>query len=608
MSISLQNNCLVLYKSRPAKVTEVTDKITIVLDDKKTKRVREKDIAVLHPGPIAELTSLNLEHTSSQNKLEEVWELLQGEEFSLSDLSELLFDCYTPDTAWAAWKAVSEGVHFEGKPERLATRSRESIEQDLESIRLKLQQEQERQQFYQHISNATLDENDRKKLSEVEMLALGKTDKSNILKTLDLKQTKESAHQLLIDCGYWDEEFNPFPGRAGIDMSQPELPVGELPEENRLDLTDIQAFAIDDEESNDPDDAISYDGDRFWVHVADVAALVRHDSAIDKLAASRASNLYLPEGLVNMLPETITEQLGLGLQQISPALSIGFKLDSEINPVETEIKASWIKAKRISYRQADQQLSTTFKDISVICDNFRQKRLRQNAAEIDLPEASVRIKDNDIVIKPFEKMGSRQMVTDAMLMAGQAVAQFCRENNIPIPFATQAEPERIEQPSTTSQMFAYRRQFKASRTSLEPEHHFGLGLSLYTRATSPLRRYLDLVVHQQLRLFLAGEPVLSEQELSDKILTVDQQSAVIRRTERFSNQHWKLVYLKRHPKWEGQAIIVEIAERKSTIIIPELAMETKIRTRDSFRLDDTIRLRINEVDLPEQAAFFQYLN
>lgn len=608
MSKTLQNNCLVLYKSRPAKVTEVTDKITILLDDKKSKRVREKDIAVLHPGPVADLTALNQQLTASQDRLEEAWELLLDEKFELSDLAELLFDSYTADTAWATWQTVSEGVHFEGKPEQLTTRSRESIEQELEAISRKQAQEQERLQFYEHIANATLDENDRKKLSEVEMLALAKTEKSNILKTLDVKQTKEAAHQFLINCGYWDAEFNPFPGRAGIDLSQPQLPVSELPEENRLDLTGIHAFAIDDEESNDPDDAISFDGDRFWVHVADVAALVTHDSAIDKLAASRAANLYLPEGLVHMLPQSITHQLGLGLQEISPALSIGFNINSENDPVDTEIKPSWIKAKRLSYREADQQLSGTFADIATICDNFRQKRLSQNAAEINLPEASVRIKDNDIIIKPFEKLGSRQMVTDAMLMAGQAVAQYCRENGIPIPYATQVEPERIEQPSTTAEMYAYRRLFKASRTSLTPESHFGLGLALYTRATSPLRRYLDLVVHQQLRLFLAGKPVLSEAELSEKIMSVDQQSAAIRRTERFSNQHWKLAYLKRNPKWEGQAVVVEIGDRKTTIIIPELAMETKIRTRDSFRLNDTIRLRINEVDLPEQAAFFRYLN
>ena len=83
---------------------------------------------------------------------------------------------------------------------------------------------------------------------------------------------------------------------------------------------------------------------------------------------------------------------------------------------------------------------------------------------------------------------------------------------------------------------------------------------------------------------------------------------IIRRTERFSNQHWKLVYLQQHPDWQGPAVIVDIDERKTTVIIPDLAMETKIRTRDTFVLDDTIMLRVSAVDLPEQAAYFQYLN
>ena len=72
--------------------------------------------------------------------------------------------------------------------------------------------------------------------------------------------------------------------------------------EPRRDLTHLPAFAIDDEENQDPDDAVSLDGERLWVHVADVAALVAPDSEADLEARGRGANLYLPERIVNMLP------------------------------------------------------------------------------------------------------------------------------------------------------------------------------------------------------------------------------------------------------------------------------------------------------------------
>ena len=600
---AIQKGSLVLYKIRPAVVTEIAEKITITLEDNKAKRVRDKDITLLHPGPVSTLSDLQVDTVS----LEEAWELLEGESCSLADLAELLFDNFTPHTAWSTWQNVVDGVHFDGKPDNIMPRSQQQIAEDLEKIRRKQQEEAETRQFYDHVARAELDENDRKKLSEVEMLALGKTDKSNILRTLDIKQSRESAHQFLVKCGYWEVNYNPYPKRADIDLDQPEIPVDNLQDEQRLDLTGLAAYAIDDAESNDPDDAISFDGEYFWVHVADVSAMVGHDTELDLEARRRAANLYLPEGLVHMLPEQLTHQLGLGLQEESPALSIGFQVSETAEITDIKISPSQIRAQRLSYSEADTLLESEFAAIRQVCELFRQKRLANNAAEIELPEASVRVKQDEIVICPLDKGGSRQMVTDAMLMAGRAVAQFCLENDIPVPFATQPEPEEIQQPQKTSEMFAYRRQFKASKTSLQPEKHFGLGLEAYTRATSPLRRYLDLVVHQQLRAFLSGEAVLSMEQLSEKIVSVDQQSALIRRTERQSNLHWKLVYLQQNPQWQGKAIVVDIEERKSTIVIPELAMEAKIRTRDSFKLDDTIRVQINSVDLPEQTAFFQYL-
>ena len=108
-----------------------------------------------------------------------------------------------------------------------------------------------------------------------------------MLNELGRTQSPENAHAFLLEVGYWDGWVDPYPRRLELPISAPTIDLGDLPEENRVDLTALPAFAIDDEGNQDPDDAISLDGDRLWVHVADVAALVRPDSPADLEARAR---------------------------------------------------------------------------------------------------------------------------------------------------------------------------------------------------------------------------------------------------------------------------------------------------------------------------------
>ena len=128
---------------------------------------------------------------------------------------------------------------------------------------------------------------DAERLAEVERLAWGRSEHSRILKALGHAETPENAHRALIQFGFWAPEHNPHPARNGLPEGDPLLPVGQLPDEERLDLTHLPAFAIDDEGNQDPDDALSLEGDRFWVHVADVAALIPSDSEMDREARAR---------------------------------------------------------------------------------------------------------------------------------------------------------------------------------------------------------------------------------------------------------------------------------------------------------------------------------
>ena len=140
---------------------------------------------------------------------------------------------------------------------------------------------------------------------------------------------------------------------------------------------------------------------------------------------------------------------------------------------------------------------------------------------------------------------------------------------------------------------------------LEPEPHTGLGLDVYARTTSPLRRYADLVVHQQLRAFVLGQPVLNADRVLERTANLEAAGALIRRAERLSNLHWKLVYLARRPDWRGQGVVVSVEERKAIVMIPELALETPIRPGGDIAPGQALELAVREVDVPGQSAYFR---
>ncbi len=593
---------LALYKIRPARVLSVTDKIEIELEGAKLKRVRPKDLSLLHPGPLAALSELK----SCEGEITEAWELLAESETNLSELSELIYGEYTPMTAWTTWQLVADGLYFEGKPDCIHARSAEQVELDHKQRQEKAVAEQAWSAFLARLNASKIIPQDHHYLLEVERLALKQSKSSRILQILERQQTAENAHRLLVSLGYWQPTFNPYPQRLNQPLTSPDIALPSLPDDERVDLTHLPAFAIDDEGNQDPDDAISLDGDRIWVHVADVAALVAPDSPLDLEARARSASLYLPETTVQMLPWTVTEQLGLGLSETSPALSFGFRLTEDTELTDIQVTRSWVQVKRLSYAEADSQLCAAPLDqLQRLTQRYYARRQAAEALQLDLPEVRVQLLNEEVQIEPLDRKKSREMVTNAMLMAGEAAARFAQEREIPIPFATQAASSMTAPPHSLATMYACRRSLKPSQTVCTPGRHAGLGLAIYCRATSPLRRYADLVVHQQLTAHLSGGELLPIKAVTERMAAVSAVTGSVRKAERFSNLHWKLIYLKRNPKWRGEGVVVELQNQRATIIIPALAMETKLRLSKPLALDTQLNLELSGVDLADLTARFR---
>jgi exoribonuclease II len=297
------------------------------------------------------------------------------------------------------------------------------------------------------------------------------------------------------------------------------------------------------------------------------------------------------------------------LQPLSPALSFGFHCAADGTVTEVEICRSWVRVERQTYETVEQRLhESPFAEIAAITARFRARRVAAGATHLDFPDVSIRVVDGVISIRPLPKVSSRGLVMDAMLMAGEAVATTCLHHALPIPFATQQAPEPGEETTDLAGMFARRRSFKPTRLSTEAEPHIGLGLPLYTRATSPLRRYSDLLVHQQLRAWLDGRALLTAQQIMERSSEADTATIAIRRCERFSNLHWKILFLQAHPDWRGEGVVVGLEERKATVLVPELALETRVRLREGMELNQVLRLAVSETDVPDLTVNFRVVH
>ena len=86
-SASLRPGSLVLYKIHPAIVSSVADKIEIQLAGGKSKRVRDKDVTLLHPGPVSSLGAL----VAGEPAIEEAWELLEGEKVAKAKIDPWIY-------------------------------------------------------------------------------------------------------------------------------------------------------------------------------------------------------------------------------------------------------------------------------------------------------------------------------------------------------------------------------------------------------------------------------------------------------------------------------------------------------------------------------------
>lgn len=630
----MNKNSLVLYKNQPAVVTDRDgDKFIIRFctqpatpGGKKAvygeQKVREKDVVVLHEGPCSSLeTVLSCNLQNLGNQLSETYELLLSDEstaesaVSLSDIAEYTLGDFKADESWVLYSALCSDVRFQLSQEafkngilKFTLRSAEEIEALNKKQYEKEHEAEIRAAFISRVKARKLNlPDDAKFMGEVEAFALCKTDKSRVLAEAKIPQTIEAAHRLLIDTGIWDFTKNPYPTRFGFSFDSAKEQLGAMPEEERMIVPGL-AYAIDSEHSADPDDAVAFDGEYLWVHIADPASSVEPDSKIDIAARDRGTTLYIPEGTSRMLCESCLEDYALGLKEDSRALSFRIKVDEESQIEECEVFKTCVKVKRLTYKYAEEHKdSPELKPLFEIARKNRARREKNGAITIQMPEVDISVdkETKRVTVEPEARLESNEMIAELMIMAGEGAARFAFKNQIPFMYISQEAPEFPDNlPDGWAGQFARIKCMRKRSVGITPAPHAGLGVSFYSQVTSPLRRYGDLISHEQLRAFIDGRRLIQKDDMLERVAAGDAASVAAKKASRQSDTHWKLVYLLQNPDLQFEAFCIDRRGNDALFLIPSMDMQATLRNCSDVKLNDRAELKVSKIDIPEQKVDF----
>lgn len=326
---------------------------------------------------------------------------------------------------------------------------------------------------------------------------------------------------------------------------------------DRIDLRDRFTVTIDPFDAKDYDDAVSLapgqtaDTVELGVHIAEVAAWITPGSYFDKKAASRGFTAYLPGRTINMLPKGLTRNISMTAGVDAPAHTVLFEVEKATGRILSGKRMHSIihVNHRLDYdtvqrfydnRKApeswDNVLRNTLREMLDITTKMRHLRqAEEQFLDLEIPEIRIicdEVNNKILGLDNHLQRPSEELVEECMLAANSFVAAELLAKHIPGLYRIhpEPEPEKLEEfaalsetsfnipagdlssrqackkylknlpdtPAKTALLNAFLRSLPRASYQEENALHYGLGKTLYSHFTSPIRRYSDLLIHQQL--------------------------------------------------------------------------------------------------------------
>ena len=352
----------------------------------------------------------------------------------------------------------------------------------------------------------------------------------------------------LEEVGYPRQFSDHFCKYISYDAPKPKSPSTER------DLRDLYTITVDGPDTLDRDDAVSFDGEYFYVHISNVAALVGHDTRVVKEIRRRLSSLYLPDGTLGMFPDHLSlQKLSLDQNQERAAMTVKFRFvekEGDKHP-EFEVFASRIKVdENLTYEQMDARYDD-FAAYFNLVPQLRQARLDRGAIAFNQSEFKIQVSNGQIKLLKKRSYESQAVIAELSILTNSLFAKFAWENQIPILFRCQDGDRKKVQTSpfysarieNFYQYYKLKRNWGRTRWSTENTAHFSLGLKYYSQLTSPIRRYVDFINQRQILNYFENESYLSPEELEDECLQIGSGLFEVQGLQMRRHKHFILRYL-----------------------------------------------------------------
>ena len=455
------------------------------------------------------------------------------------------------------------------------------------------------------ISNATEDDMVVVRITEWQK---NKKPVGEVVQVMDQSDESDFAmKQILMENGFplkFSDEVIEESERIPDALSQKEIVT-------RRDIRNVFTITIDPQDAKDFDDAISLqkleNGHyEIGVHIADVSYYIEPGSSLDNEAYERATSVYLPDRVLPMLPERISNEL-CSLRPHEDKLT--FSAIFNMTP-KGDVKTFWLgrtvmhSNHRFTYEEVQEIIENEegiYKEeilyLHRIAQKFRKQRFKKGAINFSSQEVRFKLdaKANPIGIMIKESKEANQLIEELMLLANRTVAEYVSKikvdkKEVPFPYRVHDTPDETKllpfiafakkhghefdtsTPKAIAESFnnmlseahgtpqqhvleqlGIRTMAKAIYTT-ENIGHYGLGFEHYCHFTSPIRRYPDVLVHRILQQCL-DKNIVPDKKLEQKSKHSSDRERAAMEAERAANKYKQVQYMRNFLGDEFEGVI-----------------------------------------------------
>ena len=393
------------------------------------------------------------------------------------------------------------------------------------------------------------------------------------------------------------------------------------------DLTYLKTYIIDTKNPKEIDDAISLEIDDsgrvyIWTHISCPVMLFDFNSDVEKKAMHYCSSLYLINKYIPMIETEITKKANLEQNKVSATLSTRMELSEDGSLMNYKILESKIKPNyELTFEEANELLDLQPKeeyelaklmDILMKSSEYRKKN---GAISFDMQYSKIEISDNDnVVLKKIETTNAHRLISEAMILTGYVYSDYLIKHNIPAPFRTQKvncdTKEILDRNSNSLVKYSILKQYIGkSYITTKPNAHETLGLKSYVQGTSPLRRYLDLIVQRQIYSKLNNLSLISEQEISGIIEICNKKQQEVNSIIKENKMRYLRIFFDNNEKIQKIIFIRWINKKRSIALVyfPEYYLESLILlyTSIDFYINKTYKVKYNK---NETSSLLEFIN